>query len=279
MNAPGRRRIRSHPDGDSRDNRIEDLHSFLDVLNVNKAIRMGHSAAGDELTAFTTKYPSRVAALVYFDAAYDRADPQMPKPRREAWQKVAAQLSGGSLKTSPAIPGGPPKGPPQLVSLRVRCRVESSVGRKSSRNNCGERRWHPQPADTVVGSASDPLRKSAGTSRSRPHPGSGAASIRAWPPGRPVRQNRPSPARGHSKRRERLRSLLQPLSSTWPDEESCFQKRSVDSGKTLFLSAEAGNHCDSRQEMGLVTGTGWMDLKSAPDTNTITMTNFLYGRR
>src|SRR5207248_990861 len=33
---------------------------------------IGHSMAGDELTLFATRYPDRVAKLVYLDAAYDR---------------------------------------------------------------------------------------------------------------------------------------------------------------------------------------------------------------
>ena len=34
-------------------------------------------------------------ALVYFDAAYDRADPDTPQPHMDGWRKVAAQLYGG----------------------------------------------------------------------------------------------------------------------------------------------------------------------------------------
>jgi non-heme chloroperoxidase len=52
--------------------RVEDIRQFLDALSVHKASLIGHSMAGDELTLFATRYPDRVAKLIYLDAAYDR---------------------------------------------------------------------------------------------------------------------------------------------------------------------------------------------------------------
>ena len=53
--------------------RVGDLAGFLDDLKTKKVILIGHSLAGDEMTAFAAKYPTRVAALVYLEAAYDRS--------------------------------------------------------------------------------------------------------------------------------------------------------------------------------------------------------------
>ena len=53
--------------------RVQDLTAALDSLNVAKAILVGHSMAGDELTAFAGAHPDRVLGLVYFDAAYDHS--------------------------------------------------------------------------------------------------------------------------------------------------------------------------------------------------------------
>ena len=53
--------------------RLEDLTAALDSLNIRKAILVGHSMAGDELTGFAGAHPDRVGALVYFDAAYDHS--------------------------------------------------------------------------------------------------------------------------------------------------------------------------------------------------------------
>jgi pimeloyl-ACP methyl ester carboxylesterase len=52
--------------------RVEDIRQFLDTLGFYKVNLIGHSMAGDELTLFATRYPERVAKLVYLDAAYDR---------------------------------------------------------------------------------------------------------------------------------------------------------------------------------------------------------------
>jgi pimeloyl-ACP methyl ester carboxylesterase len=52
--------------------RVEDIRQFLDMLSIRKMSLIGHSMAGDELTLFATRYPERVAKLVYLDAAYDR---------------------------------------------------------------------------------------------------------------------------------------------------------------------------------------------------------------
>jgi len=82
-------------DSYSIDNRVEDIRAFLDKAGIDRAILVGHSTAGDELTAFATKYPARVRALVYLDAAYDRADPAAPAPHMDAWRKVATKAYGG----------------------------------------------------------------------------------------------------------------------------------------------------------------------------------------
>ncbi len=70
--------------------RVEDLHGFLQSQGIRRAILAGHSIAGDELTAFATKYPDQVVALIYLDAAYDRADPKYPKANAALLSKVRA---------------------------------------------------------------------------------------------------------------------------------------------------------------------------------------------
>ena len=74
--------------GYSQDTLVEDLRLFLDHRGLARAALVGHSLAGAELTNFAGKYPHRVTALVYLDAAYDRslqgpvmrADPATPTP-------------------------------------------------------------------------------------------------------------------------------------------------------------------------------------------------------
>ena len=99
-------------------------------------ILVGHSIAGDELTKFAGLYPSRVRALVYLDAAYDRTKvedlppPPYPEPSTDTYasvEKFTAYLARvwnwrapeaetyntrtvapdgrvGAMKTSPKIP-------------------------------------------------------------------------------------------------------------------------------------------------------------------------------
>jgi pimeloyl-ACP methyl ester carboxylesterase len=53
--------------------RVADLRTVLDSLGLTRVALAGHSIAGDELTAFAGRFPERVAALVYLDAAYDHS--------------------------------------------------------------------------------------------------------------------------------------------------------------------------------------------------------------
>ena len=59
-------------DGYDTSTRVEDIRQFLDSLHIRRVTLIGHSMSGDELTLFASRYPQRVAKLVYLDAAYDR---------------------------------------------------------------------------------------------------------------------------------------------------------------------------------------------------------------
>ncbi|MFL5447451.1 MAG: alpha/beta fold hydrolase [Gemmatimonadales bacterium] len=54
--------------------RVADLRAVLDSLGLERVALVGHSIAGDELTAFAGAYPARVTSLVYLDAAYDHSE-------------------------------------------------------------------------------------------------------------------------------------------------------------------------------------------------------------
>src|SRR5262245_54754825 len=51
-----------------------DIRTTLDRLGIQRAVLIGHSIAGDELTKVASAFGDRVSALVYLDAAYDRMD-------------------------------------------------------------------------------------------------------------------------------------------------------------------------------------------------------------
>lgn len=52
----------------------QDIKGVLDSLGIDRIALIGHSIAGDEMTAFAANYPNRVSKLIYLDAAYDRSD-------------------------------------------------------------------------------------------------------------------------------------------------------------------------------------------------------------
>ena len=56
---------------------VKDMGKVLDALKIDRVDVIGHSAGGEELTAFAIAFPERVDRLVYLDAAYDRTDPAL----------------------------------------------------------------------------------------------------------------------------------------------------------------------------------------------------------
>ena len=48
----------------------DDVVSVLDALKMIHPVLVGHSIAGEELSSVGTRYPARIAGLVYLEAAY-----------------------------------------------------------------------------------------------------------------------------------------------------------------------------------------------------------------
>ncbi len=51
----------------------DDVLAVLDALRIERPVLVGHSIAGEELSSVATRYPNRVAGLIYLDAAYPYA--------------------------------------------------------------------------------------------------------------------------------------------------------------------------------------------------------------
>jgi pimeloyl-ACP methyl ester carboxylesterase len=51
----------------------DDILAVLDQLKIAMPVLVGHSVGGEELSAIGTRYPKRVSALIYLDAAYTYA--------------------------------------------------------------------------------------------------------------------------------------------------------------------------------------------------------------
>jgi len=59
--------------GYSADRLGDDVLAVIDALRLSKPVLVGHSIAGEELSSIGSRYPNRVAALVYLEAAYSYA--------------------------------------------------------------------------------------------------------------------------------------------------------------------------------------------------------------
>lgn len=63
--------------------RVQDVFAVVGHLAFDRAIMVGHSIAGEEMTRFAGLHPARVRAIVYLDAAYDHTrTPQVPGPEQ-----------------------------------------------------------------------------------------------------------------------------------------------------------------------------------------------------
>jgi pimeloyl-ACP methyl ester carboxylesterase len=64
----------SHPSsGYAADRLGDDVLAVVDALKLGKPVLVGHSIAGEELSSIASRYPERIAGLVYLDAAYSYA--------------------------------------------------------------------------------------------------------------------------------------------------------------------------------------------------------------
>jgi non-heme chloroperoxidase len=59
--------------GYSSDRLGDDVLAVMDALRIIKPVLVGHSMAGEELSSIGSRYPERVAGLVYLEAAYSYA--------------------------------------------------------------------------------------------------------------------------------------------------------------------------------------------------------------
>lgn len=53
---------------------VEDIHHYLDAMEIEQAILVGHSMAGYEMPLFAIRYPQRVEAIICMDAIYQKMD-------------------------------------------------------------------------------------------------------------------------------------------------------------------------------------------------------------
>jgi non-heme chloroperoxidase len=74
------------PSGYTSDRLAEDVLEVADFLKLHRPILVGHSFAGEEMTLLGTEHPSKIAGLIYLDAAYDRTTAASAR-----WNALATQ--------------------------------------------------------------------------------------------------------------------------------------------------------------------------------------------
>jgi non-heme chloroperoxidase len=66
----------------------DDVLAVMSALELNRPVLVGHSVGGQELSSVATRYPSRVAGLVYLEAAYPYAVDNGTGPTLDGMQKL-----------------------------------------------------------------------------------------------------------------------------------------------------------------------------------------------
>ena len=81
------------------DRLADDVLAVMDALQLTAPVLAGHSLAGEELSSLGARYPSRVAGLVYLDAAADRTAKLDPK-LQDVTRKLSAAMPDGPSPTA-----------------------------------------------------------------------------------------------------------------------------------------------------------------------------------
>ena len=129
--------------------RAADDIAVLDAMGIEKAVFVGHSLAGSELSRLGSDYPDRVEKLVYLDAS-DLAERFQPGPGRAArgaaavharYPEVVAGLPGGFgaiYRPAGARCGRLPQPRVQCGGRDRRCHVPGPGSRRAAGRSSGE---------------------------------------------------------------------------------------------------------------------------------------------
>lgn len=85
----------------------DDVRKVMDVLGLKKPVLIGHSIGGEELSSIGSRYPDKVAGLIYLDAGYfyalyspESSDRELDvKDLQSALNSYLAAQSGSDLKS------------------------------------------------------------------------------------------------------------------------------------------------------------------------------------
>ena len=114
----------------------DDVLAVLDALKISKPVLAGHSLGGEELSSIGSRYPERVAGLIYLDAGYSYAfyapgvDPFPPPPTTPLPPIVDAIMTGTQKYTRIPVPilsiYALPHDPGPLATAAMRAQTEAN---------------------------------------------------------------------------------------------------------------------------------------------------------
>ena len=88
----------------------DDVLAVIDALKISKPVLAGHSLGGEELSSIGSRYPERVAGLIYLDAGYSYAfyapgiDPFPPPPTTSLPPIIEGIMKGTQKYTRIPVP-------------------------------------------------------------------------------------------------------------------------------------------------------------------------------
>lgn len=98
------------PSGYAADRLGDDVVAVIEALKVNRPVLAGHSLGGEELSSIGSRFPERVAGLIYLDAGYGYAfyapglDPIPPPPQTPLPPISQAIMTGFQRYTKIPVP-------------------------------------------------------------------------------------------------------------------------------------------------------------------------------
>jgi pimeloyl-ACP methyl ester carboxylesterase len=82
--------------------RVGHIRAALDSAGITRAVLIGHSLGGDEITAFAVAHPERTAALIFLDAALDHTKAGKWEEALSEFLQVAPQPGASDLSNAHA---------------------------------------------------------------------------------------------------------------------------------------------------------------------------------
>lgn len=137
--------------GYSADRLADDVVQVIDGLKLTRPIVAGHSVAGEELSSIGSRYPQKVAGLIYLDAGYAYAihdplctTPRIPPASPDQPKTVGAAIQMGTKQFTNI------KSPALAIFAAPKEGAEPATDNERGREGCGQAFAKLVPSSSVV---------------------------------------------------------------------------------------------------------------------------------